>query len=138
MSVAMSRPTAHGWIAGAALAWNLLGLLMFVMQAAMTPEQIAALPPADRAVHEATPGWVLAAFGVAVAAGVAGSIGLWLRKPWAAPVLALSLAGIVVQLAGTYLITPAFSTSGVPGLILPIVLVGIAVALLRYARRLTP
>lgn len=124
----------HKWIGGAAVAWNALGLLMFVMRVTMSDAQVAALPPADRAMVEGTPAWVLLAFGVAVVAGVVGSVGLLLRRTWAAPALLASLVALVVQVAGTFLATPAWQAYGAPGLVMPAVLVTIAVLLLRYAR----
>jgi hypothetical protein len=124
-------------IAGAALAWNLLGLAMFAMQVSMSPEQVAALPAPDRAVVEATPGWLTAVFGVATGAGVLGSSGLLLRQRWAVPSLALSLVALLVQIGGAYVVTPVWAASGAAGLVLPVLLVAVGVALVRYARRAT-
>jgi hypothetical protein len=132
-----SRPKAHGLIAGAALAWNLLGLAMFAMQMSMSPGQVAALPAPDRSVVEATPGWLTAAFGVATGAGVLGSIGLLLRQRWAVPSLAVSLVALFVQIGGAYLVTPAWAASGAAGLVLPVLLVAVGALLVRYARRAT-
>lgn len=132
-----SRPRGHAWIAGAALAWNFLGLAMFVMQFAMSPEEVAALPAADQAVIGATPSWITAAFAVATGTGVVGSIGLLLRQRWAVPTLAVSLGALLVQICGAYLVTPVWAASGAGGLALPVLLVAIGVLLVRYARRAT-
>lgn len=121
-------------IAVLALLWNLLGLAMFVMQVTMTPETLAAMPDAQRAVVEATPPWLDAVFGVAVASGVLGAVGLLLRRRWAVAMFALSLAAVLLQVLGGYLVTPAWSTSGPAGLTLPALLIAIAIALLGYAR----
>jgi hypothetical protein len=134
---ATSRPTSHAWIAAAALAWNFLGLAMFVMQFAMSPEEVAALPAPDRAVLEATPSWITAAFAVATGTGVVGSIGLLLRQRWAVPSLAVSLAALLVQIGGTYAVTPAWAASGAAGLALPVLLLGVGVLLVRHAIRAT-
>ena len=131
------RPKAHGLIAGAALAWNLIGLLMFVLRLVMTPAQVAALPPADRAVHEATPAWLIVVFGVAVGTGVLGSLALLLRQRWAVPCFAVSLMAVLVQFGGLYAATPLWQASGVAGLVMPLLLVTIGALLLRYARRAT-
>lgn len=128
----------HRWIAIAALIWNLLGLLAFVMQVAMRPEQVAALPPAERAVHDATPVWLTVAFALAVGGGVLGSIGLLMRRRWAVGAFTVSLAALVVQIAGGYLVTPAWQASGAAGAVFPAVLLVIALALLWYARRDEP
>ena len=132
----LPNPRTHMWIALAALAWNLLGLMAFVMQVSMSAEQVAALPAADRAVHDATPSWLTIAFALAVGGGVLGSIGLLLRQRWAITAFAVSLAALVVQIGGGYLVTPMWQASGAPGAAFPAVLLAIAVALLSYARRL--
>ena len=132
-----SNPRTHLWIAGAALLWNLLGLLAFAMQVSMSPEQVAALPAADRAVHDATPAWLTMAFAIAVGGGVLGSIGLLLRQRWAAAAFAVSLLALVGQIVGGYLVTPAWQASGAAGAAMAALLLVIAVALLWYARRRT-
>lgn len=124
----------HLLIAGAALVWNLLGLLAFVMQVRMSPAQVAALPAAERAVYAATPAWITAAFALAVAAGVLGSIGLLLRQRWAVAAFTVSLLALIVQIAGGYLVTPLWQATGASGAVLPALLLVIAVVLLRYAR----
>jgi hypothetical protein len=132
-----SNSRTHRWIAGAALVWNLLGLMAFVMQVTMTPEQIAALPAAERAAHDAMPAWITVAFAVAVGGGVLGSIGLLLRQSWAVAAFAVSLFALVAQIAGGYLLTPLWQATGAAGAVLPALLLLIGVALLRYARRRT-
>ena len=136
----VTRPSSrtHTIIAAAAVAWNVLGLVLFLMQVTMSAEQVAALAPPDRAMYEATPAWVLGAFGVAVVAGVVGSVGLFARQRWAVTAFAVSLLAIVVQVAGTFATTPAWQTYGPAGLIMPLVLTTIAVLLLRYAQRGLP
>ena len=132
-----SRPNVHAWIAGAALVWNLFGLAAFVLQVRLSPEQVTALPAADRMVYEATPAWILVAFALAVGGGVLGSIGLLLRQRWAVTCFLVSLAALVVQFAGAYLVTPLWQASGIAGAIMPALLLAIGVLLLRYAKRTT-
>jgi hypothetical protein len=131
------NPRTHRWIAGAALAWNLLGLMAFVMQVSMRAEQIAALPAADRAVHDATPVWLTVAFAAAVGGGVLGSVGLLLRHPWTVAAFTVSLVALVIQITGGYLVTPLWRASGAAGAAFPAVLLAIGIALLLYARRTT-
>lgn len=130
-----TRPRAHAFIASAALLWNLIGLVLFVMQARMSPAEIAALPPPDRAVFEATPGWLLALFGIAVVTGVLGSLALLFGLRWAAPAFAVSLGAIALQTVSSFIVTPNWQSYGPVSLILPIVLLTIGAALYRYAVR---
>ena len=130
-----SRPMCFWAIAILALLWNLLGVAMFCMTLAATPEQLASMPVEQRRILDATPGWMQVAYGVAVFGGVLGAIGLLLRRRWAATFFLLSLVGLVVQTLGAFLSTPAWEVLGPAGLVMPIVLLAIALFLLSYARR---
>lgn len=133
--VAVPRPRSFWIIAVLALLWNLVGIAMFYMQIAMTPEQLAAMPAEQRAVYDATPSWLNAAFAVAVFGGALGALGLLLGKRWAVPMFLLSLLGLLVQMLGAYAVTPAWSAYGAAGLAMPILLVAIAVFLWLYSRK---
>ena len=56
-------------IAGIALLWNIMGLIAFYSQVTMSEETLAAMDPADQAMYENIPVWVMAAFATAVIAG---------------------------------------------------------------------
>ena len=138
----MPNPTTTGplprryWIlAVLAMLWNVLGLVVFLVEAGMTPELLATLPEAQRAIHLATPDWLRVVFGIAVVAGVAGALGLLLRRRWAAPAFLLSLLAVLVQLVAGYLVTPAWSLTGAAGLVQPVLQVVISLALYGHARR---
>lgn len=85
-----------------ALLWNLMGCAAYVMDMMMSPEAIAALPEAQRAMLEARPAWAVAAYATAVWAGAGGSLGLVLRKTWAMPLLLASLVALVLQDIGIF------------------------------------
>ncbi|WP_133000385.1 hypothetical protein [Luteimonas arsenica] len=118
-----------------ALAWNLIGVTMFFLQTGLTPEQIAAMPDEQRVVYEAMPAWLAVFYGLSVFAGALGSLGLLLRRRWAMPLFALSLASVLVQMVAVYALTPAWQASGASGLPMTLVIIGIAVFLFWYARR---
>lgn len=134
-NVAVSRPRSFWIVAVLALLWNLIGIAMFYMQVAMTPEQLASMPAGQRAVYEATPSWVNGAFAVAVFGGALGALGLLLRKRWAVSMFLLSLLGLLAQILGVYAVTPAWSAYGAAGLAMPILLLAIAVFLVVYSRK---
>jgi hypothetical protein len=127
-------PTLLRVVAIAAFAWNLTGVAMFFLQTGMDAAQIAALPEAQRTVYEAMPAWLAVFYGIAVFGGLVGSLGLLLRRRWAVPVLAVSLAAVLVQMTALYLLTPAWQASGASGLAMSLLITGIAAFLLVYAR----
>ena len=75
-------PTWFIVVAVLALLWNALGLMAVVMDALTTPEQLAALPADQQALHQARPGWSVVGSFAAVVAGTLGSLALLLRKRW--------------------------------------------------------
>ena len=128
-------PPSFKAIAIAALVWNLIGVVMFFVEAMMTPEQVAALSAAQQQIRAASPAWAMPAFALAVFAGTAGSLGLLLRKRWAVPVLLLSLLGVLVQMGSMYALTPVWALTGLSGAWLPLGLIAVALALWLYARK---
>ena len=129
------KPNSTFWIiSGAALVWNLIGLVFYIGQVSITPEALAALTEAQQEFFLATPTWATAAFAIAVNAGVLGSVFLLLRKTWAVPTLAISLAAIVVQDVDAFALRDAFGIVGVSSVIIPSMVFVIGIALLLYAR----
>src|SRR3546814_771485 len=135
-SKAMKVP-ASVWIVGAlALLWNLVGVAAFVMQVAMPAEALGAMPAEQRAIYEATPAWLYVFYGLATFGGVAGSIGLLLRRRWAVSVYLVALVALVLQVVASYAVTPAWSVSGAAGLAFPVLLVAVAICLWLFSRRM--
>jgi len=117
-----------------ALIWNLMGVAAYIMQVTMSPEAMAALPDAQRAIYESTPAWATSAFAIAVNGGALGCLFLVLKKAWAAPLLQLSLAGILVQMFHSFFISNSFEVFGPGGMIMPIMVIIVAVFLVWLAK----
>ncbi len=130
-----TAPRRFWIVSGLFLAWNLLGVMAFVMQVTMSDEAMAALPEAQRNLYLTTPTWATAAFAVAVFAGTLGCLLLLTRKSWAVPVLVLSLAGVAVQMLHAFFLSPAIEVLGPSGLVMPILVTVAAIFLIWYARR---
>ena len=77
--------------------WNLIGVAAYLSDMMLSPEMVAQLSAAQRAMRDARPAWFVAAYAVAVWFGTAGSLGLVLRRRWARPLLLASLLGLIVQ-----------------------------------------
>ena len=133
--VIAGKPNVNFWIiGGAALAWNLLGLVIYIGQVSMSPEALSRMTEAQQELITSTPAWANAAWAIAVNAGVFGSLLLLLRKTWAIPMFTLSLAAIIVQDIDAFVLRDAYGVVGVNSLIIPSMVFVIAVALLLYAR----
>jgi len=121
-------------VAVLALGWNAVGVAAYIRQATMTPEALAALPAAERALMTATPAWATAAFAIAVFGGAAGSLLLLLRSRVALPVLVLSLIGVIAQMSYVLFLSKALEVYGSEGLAMPVTVLVVSVLLPFFAR----
>ncbi len=130
------KPPVWFWIVSVlGLLWNLLGAMAYLGQVFITDEMKASMPADQLELMANTPAWATAAFAIAVWGGVLGCIGLLLRKKWARPVLLLSLLGILVQMSYAFFMTNAAEVYGtVQGVVMPLLLIGIGVCLVLFAK----
>jgi hypothetical protein len=124
-------------VAIAALLWNLLGCVAYLMDVMMKPEDVARLSAAQQELHASRAAWTVAAFAFAVWGGAAGSLGLLLRTRWAMPLLIVSLAGLIVQDFGLFVMTDAARLAGSVAFVLQGLVLAIAIGLVVLARTAT-
>ncbi len=128
-------PTLSFWIIGAlALAWNLIGVATYLMSVTMSPEGLAAMPEAERALHTSVPAWVTSAYAIAVFSGTLACVALLMRKAWAVPVFLLSLVAIIVQMGYGLFGTEMLAVQGGTAAILPVLLISVAIYLVSFSR----
>lgn len=102
-----------GWfwaVAIAALLFELLGCFTYWLQVSTDP---SSLPIDQRAMVEAAPVWMTAAYAVAVWVGLAGAILLLLRRRHATTLLLVSLIAVIVQFS-SLLIDPQLRDLATP------------------------
>ena len=131
----MNTPKWFKVVAVIALLWNLLGCLAFAMDLRMTPEDVAALPEAQQALYAARPGWAVVATAVAVIGGALGCVGLLLGRKWAFVLLLLSLAGILVQDYGLFVLADGASLAGPAAVIMQAIVLAVGVGLVLLGRK---
>ncbi len=129
-----SPPKSFYVVAGTALVWNLIGLMMYVAQVSAGPDALAELPPAERALYENVPVWATSAFAIAVNAGVVASILLILRKSLAVPIFIVSLIAVFVQMFHYFGMTDALAILGPVSLLGPLLVILIGAVLIWYSR----
>lgn len=131
------KPGTSYWIVGgAALLWNLFGLMVYVMQVSATPEALAsAYSPEQIALIDATPVWVTSMTAIATNAGVVASVLLLLRLKWSMPAFAVSLAAIVAQDVYIFGMSSSVEVFGNQVVIIQGMVLLLAVLFLWYARR---
>jgi hypothetical protein len=131
-----TKPPVWFWIVSIlALLWNLMGVMSYLEQAYMTDEIKAQYTAEQLTLMEGIPAWVTAAFALAVWGGLLGCIALLFRKRWAKPLLMLSLIAILIQMAYSFFMTNAAEIYGlIPGIIIPLLVIIIGIALVQFAR----
>ena len=133
-----SGPPRSFYIIGiAALIWNLIGVMTYVMQVTMSEAAIAALPEGQQAFIQNSPVWVTAAYAIATNAGALGCVLLLVRQSWAYLVLVVSFAGIVIQNLYGYVMGGAVGVYGAAGVGLSVAVMAIGAFLIWYAKGAT-
>jgi hypothetical protein len=114
----------------------LVGVMAWVMDLMTDEAGMAQLSEAQRQLYAARPQWLFVVYGVAIFSGLAGAIGLLLRKSWASMLLVLSLAAIIVQFGYTFVGMRAVQVLGAAAAIpFPLTIFVIGVALVWFAHR---
>ena len=123
-----------GWfyaVAVLALLFEAFGCWMYVSQVSADP---ATLPLDQRALWEATPQWMVAAYAIAVWVGLIGALLLVLRRRLAVPLLLVSLVAVIVQFSGLFLVRQLRQTVPESALIAPVVLILACYLIFQFAR----
>ena len=129
------KPPTSFWVfGGAALVWNLIGLVAYISTVMMPPEALAKMTEDAQQFYQSTPAWATGAFALAVNAGVLGSLFLLLRKRWAVPLFVISLLSVIAQNVDAFVLRDAFGILGINSVILPTAIFVVGVLLLLYSR----
>ena len=114
--------------------WNAIGIMTYLMSVTISPEALAELPEAERALYTDIPAWATSAYAIAVFGGTLASVLLLLRKAWAVPVFIVSLLGILVQMGHAFLMTEMLKIQGATAAVLPVAIIAIAIYLVTFSR----
>jgi hypothetical protein len=79
-----------------AVLWNAFGVFQYLSSVGLLGDPTVGLSESERAAVASIPAWITAAFAIGTFAGLAGSLGLLMRKRWAWPLLLLSLVALIV------------------------------------------
>lgn len=127
-----NKPAGWFWPAAlGALAFELIGAFLCASQLTVDP---AALEPDQRLMWEAAPGWMLAAYVIAVATGLAGAIMLVMRRARSELLLLSSLIAALVQFSALLIVPEMRNLTDSDDLFLPFVIIVTAYAIWQLAR----
>ncbi len=126
------RP-APRWFTIAAIGAVLFELAVcttYLMQVLVDP---AALPVDQRALWDAAPGWMVAAYAVAVWVGLIGAILLVMRRRLAEKLLLVSLVAVLVQFSALLLVPELRNLTTSDALFLPFVIIVVCYVIWHFA-----
>jgi hypothetical protein len=129
---------SHLWIVGVlSLLWNGMGAFDYTMTETRNAFYMKDFTPEQLAYFYSFPKWVIATWALSVWGGVLGSIALLLRRRWAIPVFAASLATMVITFVHNFVLTNGLAVMGGAGaLVFSAAIVAIGIALVVYSRLL--
>lgn len=134
ITASATPPRWYRIVAALAVAWMLIGVASFVLDLMMSEAALAQLSEGQQQLYAARPGWIVAVYAIATFTGLAGAIALVLRKNWAVPALAISLAAVTVQFGYTLFAMDAIGLIGAgAALPFPLTIFAIGAALLWLA-----
>lgn len=127
-------PRWYWFVAGLAVLWMLFGVLAFVMDPLTDEAALAQMSEAERELFLERPTWLFVIYGIAVFSGLAGAIGLLMRRSWAVTAFVVSLAAIIIQFIYVLFVMDAMGRIGaVAALPFPLVIFVIGAGLLWFS-----
>lgn len=137
MQTSTIKPPTWYWVVSVlALIWMLFGVFAWTMDFLMDEAALAQMTDAQRQLYSVRPQWLFIVYAVAIFSGLAGAIGLVMRKAWAIPAFWISLIAIIIQFGYTLLVMDAIRLLGAAAALpFPIMIFAIGAALLWFAMR---
>lgn len=128
------RTPVHLWIVGVlAVLWSAMGAFDYLATQLQLAAYMGQFSEEQLAYFYGFPKWVVAAWAFGVWGGLAGSIGLLLRKKWAVWAYGVSLAGMAISSVYTLVLTNGAEMMGENASIMTAVIWVFAIFLLVYA-----
>jgi hypothetical protein len=133
-ATATARPPGwYWWVSGLAFLWMAVGIATWTLDLMADETTAAGLSEAQRQLYAVRPDWVFAAYGVAVASGLAGALGLLLRRGWAVAAMILSLAAAVLHFGYIFLVLDAIGLLGLGAVPFPLFILTAGVFLVWFS-----
>ena len=130
------RAPWHLWVVGiAALLWNAVGAVDYVMTQTRNAQYMSAFTPEQLAFFYGLPAWTVAAWAIGIWGAVLGSLLLLFRKAIAVWFFLASLIGVALTTLQNYVLSNGLEVMGGPGSVLfTAVIFLVAIGLYLYAR----
>ncbi len=131
-----SKTPIHLWVVGVlALLWYLMAVFDYLATQMRWEFYMGEFTPEQLDYFYGFPSWMVAAWAFAVWAGLAGAIGLLLRRSWAVWAFLVSLIGLALSTLYNFGMSDGAEIMGQTGVIFTVVIWIVAILLLWYSRK---
>jgi len=135
---ARGRAPVHLWIVGVvALLWNAIGAFDYLATQLKLDFYMSQFTEQQLAYFYGFPAWAVAGWAFGVWGGLAGAVGLLLRRSWAVWAFAISLAGLALSSIYTLVLSNGAEIMGGEGTVFSVVIWAVAIFLLLYSRAMS-
>lgn len=133
---AAGRTPKHLWIVGVlALLWNGVGAFDYLATQTQMESYMSQFTAEQLDYFYGFPAWAVAGWAFGVWGGVAGAVGLLLRRRWAVWMFGVSLAGMAVSTLYTMVLSDGVPVMGTGAVVFSLVIWIAQIMLLVYALR---
>ncbi|MCB0383443.1 MAG: hypothetical protein KDD05_09145 [Psychroserpens sp.] len=130
-----AKPPVWFWIvAVVARIWNAMGVMQYLGQAYNTESFRSQYTAEQLEMLSNTPSWAIAAFAIAVFAGLIASVLLLLKKKVAYTMFLISLIGVIVQLYHNLIVVKSVDIYGPAAVVMSVMIIGFAILLLLFSK----
>ena len=129
-----AKTPKHLWIVGIlAMLWNLMGVFDYLATQFRFESYMSAFTQEQLDYFYGFPAWAVSGWAVAVWIGLAGTVGLLLRRRWSVVAYWISLAGLALSSIYTLVMTNGLEIMGSPATFMTVLIWVIAVFLVWYS-----
>jgi hypothetical protein len=133
---AYAKAPIHLWIVGVlALLWTFMGVFDYLATQFRMESYMSAFTEEQLDYFYGFPAWAVAGWALAVWIGLAGAVGLLLRRKWAFAAFVISLAGLALSSLYTLVLTNGLEIMGSTATVMTVAIWVISIFLVWYSRQ---
>jgi hypothetical protein len=130
------KTPVHLWIVGVlALLWDAIGAFDYLATQLKLESYMSQFSQEQLDYFYAIPAWAVSGWAIAIWIGLAGTIGLLLRRRWAFVAFTISLVGLAVSSVHSLLLTNGLEIMGSGAVVMTTIIWVVAIFLVWYSRR---
>ncbi len=110
-----------------------MGCVAFSMEIFAQEVMIKDWTDAQKEWAKSIPTWIYFEYAIAVSTGVAGSIGLFLKKSWTVPLFAICVVTVIIQMVYSMLVAGGLQVMGPGAAVMPCLVILFSIVFLWFS-----